>query len=127
MIESRSAIGIDEARLLTGRLQEGDIRLASEAIAILEYHYPGWPWHVHAQIDQGIIDVRNADLHHQWGYRVRLGEADTPELWARAIRSAGGELLERFGIPRGPRTEEALAKKKPASAVLAEALTEGRR
>lgn len=103
-----------------------DMALARSAAEILCDHYPGWTWAVNAEAKLGILSVFNAALtgNFPWGMRVKLGEADTPERWKRAIVNAGGELLERFGCPRGPMTESALASRKAPDVVVAEARAE---
>jgi hypothetical protein len=81
-----------------------DLALAAAVFNKLEEHYPGHQWRVNADHGTGIVTVqllyidklrRNA----QWGYVIKIGKLDgDPTL--RAAVKAGGELLERFGLPR---------------------------
>lgn len=107
----------------------GDVAMARAAAEILVKHYPLWTWAVVADAKQGVLSIFNAALtgQFQWGMRVRLGSAETPSEWNRTIVNSGGEFLERFGCPRGPMTEEAIASKKAPEAVIAEAYADAKR
>jgi len=65
----------------------------------LESHYPGWMWYV--EINQGIATIKSTHADPQYGYRLKLMDDfySASELQKMTIR-AGGELLERLGMPR---------------------------
>lgn len=107
----------------------GDVALARSAAEILCQHYPLWTWAVSADAKQGVMSIFNAALtgQYNWGTRVRLGSAESSTEWTRAIVNAGGEFLERFGCPRGPMTEEAIASMKRPEDVIAEAYRDAKR
>lgn len=107
----------------------GDLALARHAAELLCKHYPLWTWAVCADAKQGVLSIFNAALteQFQWGMRVKLGSAETPADWNRAIVNGGGEFLERFGCPRGPMTEEAIAAKKSPQTVIADAYADAKR
>ena len=68
----------------------------------LEKHYPGWLWFVECTITSGIVTVKNISLHGDYGFVLLLTDllSDTD---LRLPVTAGGELLERCNLPRGPR------------------------
>jgi hypothetical protein len=64
----------------------------------LEQEFPGVPWGVDAQIESGIVKVCVQGFA-QWPYVIHVSTLKgDPSL--RAVRKAGGELLERFQISR---------------------------
>lgn len=104
-----------------------DLQLAKAIAETLAQHYPGWPWAITADHEQGIATIKNHMLHERWGFLFKIGANDTPTALYRAVVRAGGELLERFGIPRGPMTEYALSHKKNEKDVIAEGMKDERR
>lgn len=67
----------------------------------LHEFYPGHFWHVDANVRQGFINIKNLFLSGLQGYRIALhGQASSSEV-RQLTMVAGGEILERYGMPRG--------------------------
>ncbi len=68
---------------------------------VLEANYPGWQWLLQPGQFAGMVNVFSAILGTKWGYQINvpreIRNTDQRAVWLRA----GGELLERFGCPRG--------------------------
>jgi hypothetical protein len=63
---------------------------------LLEFHYPGHPWAVEVNMKQGYAKVSIPDLlGPNWGYVILLSDMSD-----QMVVKAGGEILERFKIPR---------------------------
>jgi hypothetical protein len=120
MSEKLPLIVRDDARVRQGLQTTDDERLAKSAAALLVKHYPGHPWHITAMADQGVVIIKHPMLHSTWGYIVKLGLADTPSEWDRAIITAGGELLEIWNVPRGALTETSFEQARKPTEVVAE-------
>lgn len=81
-----------------------DLALAAAVYHKLEEHYPGHRWRVNADHATGLVQVQLLYLdllrkNGKWGYVLRIEKLNgDPTL--RAAVKAGGELLERFGLPR---------------------------
>lgn len=70
--------------------------------------YPGHFWQIEANSAQGIAWITITHLLGNWKYVLKLDRDITKEMVLRA----GGEILERFNIPRsGLRIEDFLAAK----------------
>jgi len=65
----------------------------------LDKHYPGWAWTVEPDQRNMIINILNLHLHDQWGYTIRLQDVQVDRIRRMGVQ-AGGEILERFGLPR---------------------------
>lgn len=69
---------------------------------ILVKAYPGWLWAVHPQEKGGMVNIRNMHLHGAYGYRLKIGDIQNdPVVLTKTVVNAAGEVLERFGMPRG--------------------------
>jgi hypothetical protein len=77
------------------------ILLVKRAADLLEKHYPGWAWAVQPDERGGVMNVFSLKLSGEWGWRFLLKDIQgDPKVADRRIVSAGGEILERFGVPR---------------------------
>lgn len=82
--------------------QSHDLATSKQIAERLNAAYPGYLWAVHIQWRQGIATVRNLSLSGVWAFVVHLTlVASASELEAKALR-AGGEILERYRMRRGP-------------------------
>lgn len=108
---TQKAIVLDDPDRPVSLNAANDETLAMSAAAILVKHYPGWPWNIIAESDQGIVHIRNPLLHPKYGYTIKLGQTQSPTEWGREVMLAGGTLLEAWNCPRGPLTDEAMADK----------------
>lgn len=76
-----------------------DAFVASRMMEILAHHYPGYPWDVVSNAQQGVV---------HFGIRVLMGETlrwviklkQWDDLNPKLVIDGGGELLERFNLPR---------------------------
>jgi len=79
--------------------REFDLFVARRIKEILDHHYPGYPWKVISNAQQGIvyfnIPVLMGDTLH---WLIRLAQWDN--LDPKKIIDGGGELLERMRLPR---------------------------
>jgi hypothetical protein len=99
----------DELTLDLPTLSANDLILAKEMADALHAHYPGHMWAVTVQGAQGVADIRNFGLSGRYGYRLRLVDNYSfSDYKARVIR-AGGEILERYRVPRGQACQDILA------------------
>lgn len=101
LVEWRSAY--DPAASVMEGLEEDPYRRLDMAIAMrigetLHQHYPNHLWEVRADSAQGIATVKIPFLMGPTlCYVLHLDKLDTD---GRQVRDAGGEILERFKIPR---------------------------
>lgn len=90
-----------------------DVSLCKHVYECLTINYPGHDWLVGADSFAGIvtIDLPYTKPYHlrNYGYVLHMSSADAPDARTR-VRRAGGELLERFGLPRAGATEESKAR-----------------
>jgi len=85
-----------------------DLTLAMGVSTELNKHYPGWMWAVNASHANGLVTVRNLNLSSKFGFVVKIGDLNGPVDVKREAVAAGGEMLERFKMPRGPMRPEYL-------------------
>jgi hypothetical protein len=76
-----------------------DQKLASEVARVLKDHYPGWAWAVNADSRTGILTVENWDLSERYGFVIHMNKLTGAQEIKRAAILAGGEFLERHGLP----------------------------
>jgi len=81
----------------------GDVVLAKAIAEKLDAHYPGHLWAVHLNDESlgGVAIIRNLAISFMYGYVLKLSSiyAD-PSL--SCVVTAGGEILERATMARGP-------------------------
>jgi hypothetical protein len=85
----------------------GDVMLAKDIGDALEECYAGWGWAVNVNSEQGVLYVRNliieGQLQHSYGFMIKLSEINhTQKSVRKKAIDAGGEILERAGVERGP-------------------------
>lgn len=73
----------------------------------LEAHYPGWLWAVAPFEWGGIIKIFSLRISGQYGYIMKIADIQYDPRRQLAVE-AGGEILERYGLPRGPYRRELL-------------------
>lgn len=79
---------------------------------ILIQHYPGHPWMVGVNHKAGTVHI---ELPYQdrirtrfpYGFLLHLSSLRSEAEARRKVVWAGGELLERYGLPRGRATSDA--------------------
>ena len=70
---------------------------------ILAKLYPGYRWYVDAKISAGIVTIQNQTLGGEQGYVLPISKVINETDGNRLVMVAGGEILERHGLARGPR------------------------
>ena len=78
-----------------------DINAADQLVCknvseVLENHFPGWEWLV--GVEHGLVRIHSFKLSTLFGFRMRVDKIDNDY---KCIVLAGGEILERYGMPRG--------------------------
>ena len=78
----------------------------------LERNFPGYKWFVQCTWHTGVVTIKNMNLHGDYGFVLHLGKLlnEKPregkllqdDKLPLAVE-AGGEMLERVGLPAGPR------------------------
>ncbi|MGH8472861.1 MAG: hypothetical protein ACREVJ_10505 [Gammaproteobacteria bacterium] len=79
-----------------------DLGLAKRVAESLHRHYPGHLWGVRADAAGGMVTVLNMRLSGRWGFMLKMRDLAYEDEIEREAREAGGELLERYGLSRGP-------------------------
>lgn len=74
--------------------------LAKDGMDVLQRKYPGWQWGLQINVRGRMVNVFNLTLHDTWGYTIRASEVEHDPTRHQFL-VAGGEILERFGFPRG--------------------------
>lgn len=75
------------------------IILVKDCGDFLNKTYPGWAWVIQVNQFGHMIEIFNHHLHPTYGYRIRMEDImNDPK--RKAIKQAGGEILERFDMAR---------------------------
>lgn len=94
-IRTEVSVGYQRSSVANDRHAEFDMTLAREVGRTLLAHYPGHFWAVECDSKQGICTITIPILLGNWKYIIPLTRLN-PQMVLRA----GGEILERFKIPR---------------------------
>ncbi len=78
-------------------MQPGDLALANRMNEVLQRHYPGHPWNIYVDSAQGVAVIKHQWLSDNFGYTLHLHKLD---VGLTKVRTAGGELLERYNMRR---------------------------
>lgn len=78
-----------------------DYNMARDMAEALHAHYPGQRWAVTCEGAQGIATIRNLLLSGTYGYLLKLPAIYSASAFKKDVIHAGGEILERFKMPRG--------------------------
>lgn len=81
------------------RFAFADMALAKSIGEALLGAYPNRAWTIHADSEQGVVDVMLADATTRYGYTIHLKAKTLFELQREAVYG-GGEILERFNLSR---------------------------
>lgn len=76
-----------------------DMWVASKVCATLDRHFPGYPWSANCDAKQGVIYFGIPVLMGptlRWVIRL----AEWEDLTEKLVMQGGGQLLERFNLPR---------------------------
>ncbi len=88
-----------------------DQKLASEIARVLRNAYAGWSWAVHVDSRTGIATIENWDLSERFGFVLHMNKLTGAHEIRRAAILAGGEFLERHGLPATKANEADRAEK----------------
>lgn len=87
-----------------GPTDVADIALCKFCYELLEQHYPGHRWFIGADSSAGIVTI---DLPYEkpiglanYGWLLHISSIKQHDEAKRKVLHAGGELLERFNLPR---------------------------
>lgn len=81
-------------------MSAASVLLAKRIGDTLESLYPGWLWAIEVDERGGVTTIRSLRLSGRWGWLVKTVDIqDDPRL--KLIVKGAGEILERFGQPRG--------------------------
>ena len=80
-----------------------EMALARSIMEILQEHYPGHFWNVKVDARQGVAEIRHATrMLSSQCYCLHLSKVQgNPNALVHYVKAYGGEILERFRIPRG--------------------------
>lgn len=81
----------------TGAYEMGACQQVGDA---LERHYPGWMWMVASPPKSGMVFVKSGFMDPAYGFKLNLPRSYSASDLAHEAVLAGGELLERVGMPR---------------------------
>lgn len=94
----------DNNSLMTAEpiLRANDEVIAKEVAELLLRYYPGYLWAVSidSRATVGMLDIRNLSLSGKWGFRFPLKQYLDGLDTRKKVVMAGGELLERYRMPR---------------------------
>lgn len=83
--------------------------IAKFMAAVLDRHFKGWWWGITIDERGGVAHVFALELSGEMGYTLKLEDLHNGGNFDwKMVLMAGGEILERYGIPRGPKTPEAM-------------------
>lgn len=78
------------------KLKEAEIERVAGKLLLKHYH--GYTWYTDCSIPGGVLNVMNLSLNGDYGFVVHLKDLMT-DVAGQCIVHAGGELLERCGLP----------------------------
>ncbi len=81
------------------RVAEAEYTLAGHVFGVLHKTYKGHQWEVSADVPNGTVVIKLLTVSSAMGYRLFIGTRTITQL-LEAAKMAGGEILERFDLPR---------------------------
>lgn len=84
--------------------------IVKDCANILEHNFPGWLWAVQPFEAGSIIKIFSLHISGEYGYIIKVADIQNDPKRRLALE-AGGEILERYGLPRGPYSRELLLHK----------------
>ena len=90
-----------------------DVEVAAAMHHVLERHYPGHQWATSADHRTGMAHVKllyldAKGINGRYGFQLHLTQLNSDPRLQCVVR-AGGELLERYRLKRGPATADSKA------------------
>ena len=87
------------------QMEINENKICSVVGRCLEQHYPGYMWNVECTWYTGCVTVKCLDIHGDYGFIIHLKDL-VHDIGLQLPMKAGGELLERCGLPRSKRPEK---------------------
>ena len=84
--------------------------LVKDCADTLERHYPGWLWAVQPFEFGNIIKIFSLRISGEYGYIIKTADIQNDPN-RKLVIEAGGEILERYNLPRGQYRRELLRNK----------------
>lgn len=79
------------------RFLSEDLALSKRIAEFVDRHYPGHPWQIEVMSEYGVVTVRNPLMGYVNAFVCHTADLrHDPEL--RQLRSALGEIIERYGL-----------------------------
>ncbi len=75
--------------------------IVKECADILEKSFPGWLWTINPDQQGGVVYIYSLRLSGEWGYTIKIADIQNDPQYKEGLM-AGGEILERYGLKRGP-------------------------
>jgi len=97
---------IDEAESPSQRTAKIEMWMAKKLGTALVRAYPNRQWGVQVNVAHGILIVVCPSVSNEKGYHIHM-KGDTINGLEQRCVAAGGEILERYGISRGRKVDEA--------------------
>lgn len=86
---------------------KADEQIAKDVADHLLKHYPGYLWFVNCSVKAGVVTILCGDFYSNYGYKILLKDIENdPSM--KVVMRAGGEILDRYGLRRGAKTESSL-------------------
>jgi hypothetical protein len=94
-IKSQRMEGADNSK------EDADRALLEKIVMVIERYYPGWPWEITCDSRTGIAQIALQPIMGVQKYVIHLPYLNAdPRM--DIVKKFAGEILERFGLPRGP-------------------------
>lgn len=83
-----------------------DIKVCNDVNDILTRYYPGHFWMVGCNHKAGTVHIElpyqtRIQTRFPYGYLLHITSLSNPDVMKKKVMIAGGEMLERYGLPRG--------------------------
>lgn len=101
---SQLLVGLDDAAT---EHRASDFMLCKEVGDCLNHAYPGFLWAI--DVTGGMLNIRNLMLSPEWGYSIKVPAIYSISAFKAQALRGGGEILERFGMPRSRFTDAVYA------------------
>ncbi len=83
--------------------------LCKNVMDVLNKHYPGHLWVVGVDDEGGVVNFFNTRLSGSYGMTLKISTLKNHSTLKKEVTRLAGELLERYGLPRGRLTPNTVA------------------
>jgi hypothetical protein len=81
--------------------REVNMKNAKEMMRILLGRFPGYPWSVNADCEQGVMTLSLPALMGKFSFIIHADKVATANDLDREVQRGAGEVLERYRLNRG--------------------------